>query len=78
MLMEISNMMPFIIPFGIILLAILIGLLFQRILLSRLEKVAARTKWKSDEIIIGSLKGVIVFMAFHSRCLHRPAICVFI
>lgn len=46
-----------------------IGWLFERIMLTRLQHLTARTKWKGDDLIIGSLKGIIlplfVLLAVH-------------
>lgn len=38
--------------------ALLLGIIFERIILSRLRKIAERTTWQGDEIIIAGLKGV--------------------
>ena len=38
--------------------ALLVGIIFERIILHRLHKIAERTTWKGDEIIISGLRGV--------------------
>ncbi|MEW6051698.1 MAG: mechanosensitive ion channel family protein [Candidatus Zixiibacteriota bacterium] len=38
--------------------ALLLGMIFERIILHHLRKIAERTTWKGDEIIISGLKGV--------------------
>lgn len=62
--LEYSEIMAYLTPIIIILSAIIIGYLFQVILLSRLAKVASKTRWQGDEIIINSLRGVIVLWSF--------------
>ncbi len=46
--------------FPVILLggSLLLGLIFERIVIKYLRKIADRTSWKGDDIIIGGLKGV--------------------
>lgn len=39
--------------------ALLLGLVIERVILSRLRKLADRTEWRGDEIIIGALRGII-------------------
>lgn len=46
------------IPFGLVGGFLLIGVVFERIVLNRLRKLAARTKWQGHEIIISSLRGL--------------------
>jgi len=49
---------------GIVLVAILAGLIVQKVLLSRLRKIALKTKWKGDDVIINALKGGVVYLCF--------------
>lgn len=47
---------------GIIFVAsVVIGLLLEKIVLHRLAKVAQRTPWEGDEIVIASLKGLVLY-----------------
>ncbi len=39
--------------------ALVLGLVIERVILARLRKLADRTEWRGDEIIIGALKGII-------------------
>lgn len=39
--------------------ALVLGLVIERVILARLRKLADRTQWRGDEIIIGSLRGII-------------------
>jgi len=39
--------------------ALLLGLVIERVVLARLKRLADRTEWRGDEIIIGALKGII-------------------
>lgn len=48
-------------PLIIAIAGLLIGILFQKIIISRIARVAAKTKWKGDNIIIAAIKGPIVF-----------------
>lgn len=50
-------------PFGIIILFLLLGFLLQRLASSRLQKLAQKTTKKWDDVLIRSLKGLI-FVAF--------------
>lgn len=40
---------------------IIIGIVLENILLSRLAKLAAKTTWKGDDIIVRAFKGIILF-----------------
>ncbi len=51
----------FIIPASIFIGGIIIGVIFERIILGRLEKIAKKTKWEGDDIIIASLRKWITF-----------------
>ena len=39
--------------------ALVLGLVIERVILARLRKLADRTEWRGDEIIIGALRGII-------------------
>jgi small-conductance mechanosensitive channel len=45
-------------PAGLILGGLLVGLFVDRIALTRLRKLAARTKWSGDEFVINALRGL--------------------
>ncbi len=60
MILEAEMLMKILIPVGIVIGGVLLGLIVQKVVLSRLIKITARTKWAGDEIIIQSLKGVII------------------
>ncbi|MDH7499587.1 MAG: mechanosensitive ion channel family protein [candidate division NC10 bacterium] len=47
-------------PLSFLVGGILLGVIFDRVILNRLEKVAARTKWKGDSIIIAGLRGMTI------------------
>lgn len=49
---------------GIAITAIFFGIIFQRVILSKLKKLAAKTKWEGDDIIINALKGIVVNLCF--------------
>jgi small-conductance mechanosensitive channel len=50
-----------VLPSALIASGFIVGLVFERIILTRLKKIAARTKWEGDEIIIGGLRGMTTF-----------------
>ena len=39
--------------------ALVLGLVIERVILARLRKLADKTEWRGDEIIIGALRGII-------------------
>jgi len=49
---------------GITIAAVLAGMIFQRVLLSKLRKLAAKTKWEGDDIIVNAMKGAVVLLFF--------------
>ncbi|MBW1854759.1 MAG: hypothetical protein JRJ00_08800, partial [Deltaproteobacteria bacterium] len=58
---EISSLF---LSFGIAIAAVLAGMIFQRVLLSKLRKLAAKTKWEGDDIIVNAMKGAVVLLFF--------------
>ncbi len=50
-----------ILPVSLFIGGIVIGIIFEKIILGRLEKLAQRTKWEGDEIIIASLRRWVTF-----------------
>jgi small-conductance mechanosensitive channel len=55
---EFMKIIELILPLIIIIGGFLLGIIFERIILARLRKIATITKWEGDEIIIASLKGM--------------------
>ncbi len=53
-------MPTFFLPYVFIAAGILAGLIVERIALDRLRRWAARTSWKLDEIVLDSLRGVVL------------------
>jgi small-conductance mechanosensitive channel len=51
---------PFIIPISCVFAGLLLGMVTEKIIFSRLRKVFAKTPWKSDEIIINAVSGMPV------------------
>jgi small-conductance mechanosensitive channel len=49
-----------VIPVSIVFGAILFGLLFEKIVLYEVKKVAARTAWEGDEVIVHALSGIVM------------------
>lgn len=48
-------------PIGLVAGGLLLGLLIERVLLRWLRRLAERTRWPGDEIIITALKGIPIF-----------------
>lgn len=40
---------------------LLLGIIFEKLILNKLKKIAAQTKWEGDDIVINSLAGWIIF-----------------
>ena len=51
-------------PISIIFGSIIIGIILQKIIFVSFSKLAKKTKWKGDDIIIHSVKGVLIFWSF--------------
>lgn len=49
-----------VLPIVLVVGGIIIGLFFEKILLVNLKKVAAKTKWAVDEIIVAALRGMLL------------------
>ncbi len=43
-------------PVSIFIISIIVGIIFEKVILKRLQKIAERTKWEGDDIIITSLR----------------------
>ena len=54
----------FLLPIAFIAGGFLVGFVFENIILSRLRKIAARTKWEGDEVVIGALRGTTILWFF--------------
>jgi len=50
-----------IIPVTFIISGYLIGMIFEKIILRVIKRMAARTKWEGDDVIISNLRGMTVF-----------------
>jgi small-conductance mechanosensitive channel len=49
-----------IMPFLFVAGGIIIGIFFEKLVLKHLKRIAARTKWKGDEIIVSALRGMLL------------------
>ena len=56
MFSELLKITSLILPLSLIIGGFLLGLIFDKIILRRIRKLATRTKWEGDEIIISSLR----------------------
>lgn len=61
---EFTEISSLVLSLSIAVAAILLGMIFQRVIISKLRKIAAKTKWEGDDIIIGALKGIVVLLCF--------------
>ena len=61
--LELDSLRKFIAPLITIGLSILIGFVVQTIVNTRLRKIADRTPWKGDDVIIEGIKGKIIIWA---------------
>jgi small-conductance mechanosensitive channel len=52
---------PLIAPIIFIVGGFILGLIFQKIILREIKKIAARTKWEGDDVIIHGLHGMTIF-----------------
>lgn len=52
----------YILPLSFLIGGILVGFIFEKIILKFLSKIASKTTWHGDDIIINSFKGWIVFL----------------
>jgi small-conductance mechanosensitive channel len=64
MAFESTEISSLVLSLSIAITAVLLGIIFQRVILSKLRKVAAKTKWEGDDIIINALKGIVVHLCF--------------
>lgn len=53
-----------IIPFVFVAGGLLLGIFFEKIILRQIRKVASRTAWEGDELIVKSIHGMTVFWFF--------------
>lgn len=60
--MMIESYQPYLIALALLAGIVVLGGLAEKILLKRLKKVALRTKWKGDELVIDSLRGLIFLL----------------
>jgi small-conductance mechanosensitive channel len=56
---ELFNISEYVFPVSTIIGAILLGIVFEKIILNRIHRLASKTKWEGDDIIVSSLKGMI-------------------
>lgn len=57
---ETFDIISYVLPPGIILLTLLSGYIIDKLVQVKLTKLAAKTKWEGDDIIIQSLRGIFV------------------
>ncbi len=64
MSIEFTEISSLILALSVAIAAILFGIIFQRIVLSYLKRIAAKTKWEGDDIIVNAFKGAVVYLFF--------------
>lgn len=57
---EFSKISPFIIPISVLLGWVVVGVVLQKIIFSRIVKLAHKTKWEGYNVVIEPLKGMIL------------------
>lgn len=57
---ELEKILKPLTPFVPLLIGVILGFVFEKIIISKLKKIAAKTKWRGDEIIISALHGTIL------------------
>ena len=73
------DLMAYVIPAGIIILALVLGIIFKKTVLQRFARYSEKTKIKVDDIIIGSISSVVIlwFLLFSlfwkTEGQHQPA-----
>lgn len=73
--MAFEKLSEIITPLSIFILSIILGLIFEKIALSRLQKIAGRTKWEGDDVIINSLRKWVTFW-FALAGLHTSILAI--
>jgi small-conductance mechanosensitive channel len=58
------SLMSFIIPIAITLGGVIVGIILQKTIFVSLSKIAKKTAWKGDNIIINSIKGMLILWGF--------------
>jgi len=61
--MDVSSLTPFLSAASIIFFSLIAGIIFQVILLSYLKRVADKSKWEGDEVLIRSFRGIIIYLS---------------
>jgi len=63
-----SVLLKVILPISISLMGLLLGLLFQKLVMTRIAEAARKTKWKIDDIVVQSLRGMFPLWFFLGAC----------
>lgn len=61
--MDVSSLTPFFSAASIIFFSLIAGIIFQVILLSYLKRVADKSTWEGDEVLIRSFRGIIIYLS---------------
>jgi small-conductance mechanosensitive channel len=54
------NLTLWVVPLAYIIAGFIAGIVFEKIILAKLRKLAQKSKWRGDEIIIDSLRGMVL------------------
>lgn len=63
-----DDLKTYMIPVSIVVLAFLIGVLFEKFAIKKLKSITAKTKWKGDDILIASLHGMVPLWFVLAAC----------
>ncbi|MBU1077343.1 MAG: mechanosensitive ion channel family protein [Spirochaetes bacterium] len=64
MITKIPELIQYILPVLILAAGIFAGIFFQKVTINKLLKITSRTKYRLDDVLVRSFKGVIVFWFF--------------
>ena len=54
---DIPTIEKMLLPAIIIVVGLIVGVIFEKIILRKIKKISSKTKWESDEIFINALRG---------------------
>lgn len=63
MILKLSIIEQLIVPSAIIVASLMAGWLFKKIVISYLAKLAKKTKWRFDDVVIASVRGSVILWA---------------
>jgi small-conductance mechanosensitive channel len=78
---NLPSLKEYIIAGGIILLSLVLGIIFKRIIIKWLLRVTSKTAWKGDEVIVNASRGVFIFLfllaGLYASAIYMPGYGIF-